>query len=158
MTITTMRRSTNVLSVFALLAIVSGLVRKARTMNASDPLKDSGLTDVELRIYRYLLALQTLSKYGDYPQNNMSAETVRKFIDDNHAAVCTTCGRWYLAEVMYCPYHHVPTREVSANELSHAVEEWEMFRRRYSETNRIKPIARVLAIKLHYYLDQKEES
>ena len=149
------RRSAIIVSALVVfLAYATGKARKR--MAIIDPLKDSGLTDNELRTYRYLLALQTLSSYENKIPSDMSVEHIRKYIDETATCLCSVCGRWFLASVTRCPYHLVPMFQVTPDDLQKQIAEWEMFRQRYTQTSRIK-ITRAITIKLAYYVEHPTE-
>jgi hypothetical protein len=142
-----------VLLAFCLIGILCWqLARKVPSM--IDPLKDSGLTDEEIRRYRYLLALQDITEFGQKKiQASLAIDDIRDFLLKSTATQCPVCDRWYFGSVRYCPADHVTTREVNEEKLSQQISTWEDFRKRYSETTRIKGFTRRLAVRLHYYLD-----
>lgn len=130
------------------------LCRKVENM--IDPLKETDLTDEEIRRYRYLLALQDISGVAR-TEASVSADAVREFIETRAACQCFSCGRWYVSSVAYCPHDHVTTIPRNTAQLDKQVSAWEEFRKRYAETTRIKGITRVIAVRLHYMLEHTRE-
>lgn len=160
---TALKRSLLTLSAIALITATVSILRRIKAMaEIIDPLKNV-LPEKEVLLYRYLVTLEVLSTYGRTAPQNDTAESVRKYIKDNPVAQCRGtlmvpgCGRWFLAEVSYCPYCHIQTTEIEVTELERQVADWEHFRTRLSETSHIRGITRITAVKLHYYLKHPGE-
>lgn len=154
------KRSTIILSAIAMFTLAATTWKKvkAKTMATLDPLENLvGITREELTLYRYLMALEALSTYGRSAPNLLSAETIKQYIEENPAAKCVTCERWFLAEVAHCPYCHIQTREVAREDIMEQAQIWETFRQRYAETTRIRGLTRVTTIKIHYLLGKADQ-
>lgn len=122
----------------------------------TDPLLGTDLDEQEIRLYRYLLALQTTS-FGNRFNQPLSAELVRAFLSRFGATKCSACERYFFSGVLYCTVHGgTLTVKVSKQELDKQVEEWEEFRRALSQASRIK-INRASAIRLYYYGKHPQE-
>jgi hypothetical protein len=140
------------------LLLVPMLLRKMYTM--LDPLLQSGLSEHDIRLYRYLLALQIISAMGQSDNHpTLEVDRIRQFIEEHKdgARVCPMCGRFYLANMAHCPYHHLLTRPIDHDVLVHQIGIWEQFRKTYVEATRIRGLTRVGTIRLHWHLTHKGE-
>lgn len=133
-----------------------------------DPLKDI-VNEHDLRIYRYLVALEAISTYGRSSPPVVNEQAVKDFIRDNPAAQCRTvynaqgkvelqgCGRWYLAEVGHCPFCHIATTIVTEQELEAQVEQWVAFHKEFSLRFHTNAMKRINAVRLLYYKEHYQQ-
>jgi hypothetical protein len=150
------RRSITLALIAAFLFMLPLLLRRINAM--IDPLLQSGLPVEEIRLYRYLVALQALSS-GNTALPTLEVDRIKTFIDahKDNARVCPVCERYFLENVHYCPYHHLVTLPVNSDHLTRQISEWEAFRKSYVEETRIRGLTRIGAIKLHWIITHQGE-
>lgn len=135
---------------FLILALVGAGMYGLRRNKMLDPLKDSGLTDKEIRYFRYILSLHEYSGINLYKETPTDREAVRNFNQEYRARQCRVCGRVYADLDQSCPYFHGPTVVLTKDELDSMIEKWEGFRRDYCQYIGLKTMTRLWAIKLYW--------
>jgi hypothetical protein len=129
-----------------------------------DPLKYSSLTDADIRIYRYLHALQEISGI-DGPEPSLDVEVIRTYLSQHKAVQCSNvttdrkpgCDRIYINEITKCPVDSFDTISIPYDAFLKWVYQWETFRQRYAETSRIRGLTRVWAVRLYYLIQHPLE-
>ena len=135
-----------------------------------DPLIGTSLTTDQIRVYRYLLALQEIS-LGRAIDHTLQVESILLYLQNVRPAYCT-CGRWFLEEIKEClhqsdEYNHDKTLIhlmliATPEHFNRQIAEWELFRSRYYETvnkgGKFKDERKVTAfltrsntVKMYYY-------
>lgn len=154
-----MRRLTYAFAAAFLIILVPTLLRKiSETM--IDPLLKSGLPEADIRLYRYLLALQYISARPLKDHPTLEVDRIKTFLEEHRedgARVCPLCERFYLSTVDCCPIHSMVNRFVDQRVLTHQIGIWEEFRKNYVNTTRIRGLTRVGAIRLHWHVTHKGE-
>lgn len=107
-----------------------------------DPLIGTCLTSDQIRVYRYLLALQEIS-LGREIEHSLQVESILLYLQNVKASYCK-CGRWFLEEIKEClhqsdEYNHDKSLQhmlliATPEELNRMIAEWELFRSRYYDT------------------------
>lgn len=124
-----------------------------------DPLKYSALSDADIRMYRYLHALQEISGV-EGPVPSLDVEEVKDYLASHNAVQCsnvttdkkTGCDRIYINEVTKCPFDGFNTISIPTHVFIKLVFQWETFRQRYTETSRTRGLTRVWAVRMSYLI------
>lgn len=112
-----------------------------------DPLRQSGLNDEELLLFRYLLTVYELSKVPlyDLPRD---AESVRIFNEISQVGLCRECGSVFIDLDGACPNHHLLARMDKASFVAR-MHRWEELRDAYCKHIKQRTMTRVQAIKMY---------
>lgn len=128
----------------ALLALLC-IARKISMIQ--DPLKQSGLSDEELLIFRYLLTVYELSEVPLY-DTPRDAESVRIFNEISQVGLCQKCGGVFIDLDGVCPNHHLLAKMDKASFIAR-MHRWEELRDAYCKHIKMRTMTRMQAIKMY---------
>lgn len=131
----------------ALLALLC-MVRRVSMIN--DPLKQSGLSDEELLLFRYLLSVYEASKVPLYEMPR-DAESIRIFNEISQVGLCRECGSVFIDLDGVCPNHHLLAKMDKASFIAR-IHKWEELRDAYCKHIKQRTMTRMQAIRIYRLL------